>query len=448
MQKRDAIQLLATMTTPIHTLPLLLAAIASASVSAAPVHYVNSRLVVLSFQPAAGAEIDQVHVWISKDDGKAWLAADATRIATHALQLEVPQDGKYFFYLVLENAAGRSAEPPSAGSLPHAIVIVDTVAPALQLHGVQQTPPASDAQPLQLRLSLIEENLGDGAPRLFYRSNPDAAWQGGGPVVVSDGIIAWLPPADISVTVDVRVIVTDLAGNQAADELRDIRSEPPRTEPSPIKPNADLGLDEASPATAGDLLVPPLPPVTLAPVPAVALDEPASPAPASQPSPDANGESRRLREQAAAYLAQGHLSLAGARLQQALEAAPNDPDLLVDLGSVLYRGRRYDEADRRFQDALDSSPEHLGAIEGLALVAATQNRYPQARSHLEHLLRIVPDSAKHWLHYGDVQHMLGNANAAHDAWEKVLEFEPADKTVREKAQKRLKLFGQTRPELE
>ena len=87
-------------------------------------------------------------------------------------------------------------------------------------------------------------------------------------------------------------------------------------------------------------------------------------------------------------------------------------------------------------------------IDGLALVEATQRRYPEARSHLLHLLRLSPQSGKHWLHYGDAEHLLGNATAATAAWEKVLNLEPADEHIREKAQKRLKLFAQQRPDSE
>ena len=124
---------------------------------------------------------------------------------------------------------------------------------------------------------------------------------------------------------------------------------------------------------------------------------------------------------------------------------PDNADLQVDLGSVLFHAGQYDQAAGRFQRALDAFPNHLGAIEGLALVAVNQKRYPEARSHLEHLVKLCPDAAEHWLHFGDVEHMLGNAVDACAAWKKALQLEPADETIRPEAQKRLRLFGQDRP---
>jgi len=433
----------------ISAFPLLLAAVASAAPPAGPPRYVNSHQLVLSFKPTGDTHVDDVLVWISADEGQTWSATEATRTAEHAVQIELIEDGKYFLYLILSNSAGPSSTPPSSDSTPHAVFIVDTASPALQLHRTEQEdPPPASGEPLRLRVSLIEENLADGATRLFYRSNADKGWQDGGTAFISNGLLKWALPAEIGPTIDVRVVATDRAGNRAVDEIHDISITPRPVTPSPPSQDAtQAGHEESGEAVPESPHVAPLPPVTLDPVPPITLDDQPWPAPETSRPPRKVLQNKHLRDQAATYLAQGHLSLAGARLREALELSPGDPDLSVDLASVLYRSGRYDEADRLFQDALSGSPEHPGAIEGLALVAATQNRYAQARSHLQHLLRLSPDAADHWLHYGDVEHMLGNTAAARRAWQKVLEVETADKTAREKAQKRLKLFGRKRIDL-
>jgi tetratricopeptide (TPR) repeat protein len=140
-------------------------------------------------------------------------------------------------------------------------------------------------------------------------------------------------------------------------------------------------------------------------------------------------------------MSEGRYALAVARLEDALAVAPDEPDVLVDLGSALYRLDRYDDADRRFHSALDVAPDDLGALEGVALVAVTQKRYPQAREQLRHLLRLRPESGKVWLRYGDVEHHLGNENEALQAWERVLTAREADADVRHKAQRRLDYLG-------
>ncbi|MFQ5805088.1 MAG: tetratricopeptide repeat protein [Phycisphaerae bacterium] len=424
---------------------LLLVSAASVSSEAFPDNpqYINSRAVILSYHSANAAEIDRAHVWVSPDDGVTWNETTVASAGQNAVRFDVRQDGKYCFYIVLENAGGRSGDPPGSGTKPHVKVIVDTAPPTMQIHKARLVTSTHNKPHVRLNVSLVEENLGEAGVHVFYRAK--SGWQDGGPVSFSDGLINWRPPADISSRTDLRLVATDLAGNVVSDEIRGVSITAPGRTAEPVPPRADLTPAQAAPTEAlEEVAVPPVPPVTVPPVPTVTLDEAAELAPATQPTPEAEQRAQILREQATRYLAQGRLSLAGARLQDALELAPDDADLQVDLGSVLYRARQYDEARRRFRAALDASPEHLGAIEGLALVAATQNRYPQARSHLQHLLRLGPESGKHWLHYGDIEHILGNAAAARAAWERALELERVDKTLREKVQKRLKLFSPKR----
>jgi len=362
----------------------------------------------------------------------------------NAVCFDAQRDGKYGFYIVLENKGGSAPAPPSTRTKPHVAVIVDTAPPTMQIHRARPFISPGGQTQVRLNVSLIEENLGEGGTRVFYRAGADTGWQDGGPVVFADGIINWTPPPDIAPKCDLRLVATDLAGNQAHDEIRDVpMTSPPADPPTTTTRTAPAPAATAWPDRLEDPTIPPVEPGTVEPIPLVTLDEQPEPAPTTRPSPDADQRSQLLREQAARYLAQGRLALAGARLQDALELAPTDPDLLVHLGGVLYRTRQYDEATRRFRSALEAAPDHPGAIEGLALVAATQNRYPQARAHLKHLLRLSPQCARHWVHYGDIEHMLGNTKEACAAWEKALEVEPTDETIREKAEKRLRLFRQT-----
>jgi TolA-binding protein len=426
-----------------HILPLVLAANAFAEMFPDQPQYLNSRTIILSFQTANSAEIERVRVWVLTDDGGTWTEATVAPSAANAVRFNAGHDGNYSFYLVLENEGGRSADAPSTGAKPHARVIVDTAPPTLQIHQARRhDSPGGDPQ-VQLNVSLVDENLGENGVRLFYRSNTDASWQDGGPVIFAHGIVTWQPAADIGPTGDLRLVVTDLAGNQASDETQYAMI----TQASGSEPAAAVGPSPAASATTSPLVlgpasVPPIPSVIVEPVPAVTLGDEPEAIPTTQPSPEAARQSQLLREEAARYLAEGRLSLAGARLQDAIGLTPADPNVLVDLGDVLYRTHQYDEAARRFRSALEASPDHAGAIEGLALVAAAQNRYPQARSYLQHLLRLSPESVEHWLHYGDVEHLLGNTAEARAAWEKVLKIESADEQLREKAQKRLRLFGQ------
>lgn len=402
--------------------------------------YVESRQLIVSYEPASSAEVRQAHLWVSTDGSETWKKASAAQAEQHTLRFEADCDGKYCFYLVLENDVGQSADPPTPDAEPHITVIVDTAPPTLQIREARQITLPDGSQGIRLHGSLIDENLGRSATRLFYRAKA-AGWQDGGTVVFADGSADWCPPGGIGPRVDLRIVATDRAGNRAIDEIRNVPVEPSTPVGPPDETGPRMGTDETrGPIAPDNAALPPVEPPSVAPVLPVTATEMSQPPPATQRSPRVEQQLKRLRELANRYLAEGRLSLASARLRDARELAPDNPGLLVDLGSVLFRARRYDEADHLFQDALADAPEHLGAIEGLALVAATQKRYPQARAYLERLLRISPESTRHWLRYGDIQHLLGNSPEAYAAWENVLKLEATDQSVRRMAERRLELF--------
>jgi len=185
--------------------------------------------------------------------------------------------------------------------------------------------------------------------------------------------------------------------------------------------------------------------------PALPADGPAAPrrddaTPLTPPSNDVRlpepltPRAQRLAEAAAAFSRRGEFSLAAARLREALALAPRNPDLLVSLGNASFQTRDLAEAERLFRLALDSQPGHAAALEGLALVAMNLDRYPDARENLRRLLELDPSTARHWLHYGDVEHRLGQQQSALEAWRHVLQLAP-EPELRGRAERRLSLFG-------
>ena len=405
------------------------------------VRYVASHRVLLTFTPGNGSPVKDVELWITDDQSRTWHSEPASLVGDSTLCYTAPVDGIYGFYLILKNAAGSSSEPPSTGSKPHVRVIVDTIPPTLQVHGpATATMPAARAGQLALRVTLIDENLGDGGGRVFYRVANETKWTDGGVATVSDGQLLWQVPAGVAGPLDLRVASTDLAGNQATDELLGVAVEPARIEAEHPSPGSAAGEPPTTqPGPSAVVLPAAVEPVRVEPVPAVTLA--AKPA-TNPPAPRQRQESlTHLKRLGRRFMNEQRYGLATARLEDALELEPSDADLLVDLGSALYWSKRYDEAGGRFEAALKAFPNHTGAIDGLALVAATQKRYPQAREHLLHLLELQPQSASAWLHYGDIEHKLGNRQRAMEAWERATKLENADEAVCEKAQKRLKAFA-------
>ncbi len=409
-----------------------LSAIGAGGVFADDVRYSASRSVLLTYQPAGQAEVNAVDVWVSSDGTRTWGLESTSAAGPNTVRYSAPADGSYAFYLVLRNAAGVSAEPPKSSAAPHVRVVVDTVAPTLQLHRV-----AVAEQRVELGISLVDENLGPKGVRSFYRSKGDDRWIDIGASTAQDGKLTLALPATVVGIVDLRVVATDLAGNRAADEVRDVRIAPtasPASLPAGEKSTVEIATrrnpveSDADLATSSDIDS-----SRTAARTGVAED-------LRKVSP---GNVEPLKRAAARFASQRRYDLAAARLEEALKLSPRDADLLIDLGNALYWTGRYDDADARFDAALVASPENTRAIEGLALVNVTRREYPQARQHLQQLLRLAPDSADAWLRLGDIEHKLGESGRARDAWEHALKLPHADAALRTKAERRLKTF---RPE--
>ncbi len=402
----------------LHTgLSIFVALVAASPTHAAHPLHLASRQVILTYHTDGPSDGVEAALWVSTDGGRTWASAAVAPNSKAALCYEAPADGQYDFYIVLKNAAGTSAEPPQAGSKPTATVVVDTVPPLLQIHDTSTAATPDGGSAVVFKVSLVEEHLSGSGVRVFYRTN-SAAWHDGGAASFAAESLTWTVPPDLGPIADLRVVATDLAGNSASADLHkfSLPAHPPQS------------ADEPPSSTAQ-------PPGASSPAPETRPSAPDTP-----PTPASTADLRRLRELASRFAGEGQYSLAAARLEDALRLAPQDADVLTDLGNVLFRLSRYQDADARFQTAAQASPDHAGALEGLALVAATEKRYPDAREHLLHLLRVQPASGENWLRYGDIEHQIGNMTQAHDAWEHVLRIPAAPADTRAKAQRRLDYF--------
>jgi hypothetical protein len=384
----------------VNALLLLLIASMPAFGQAQP-RYVASRDVLLAF--GGGENVDRVEGWVTEDDGKAWAPAEVERVGDGQVRYSALRDGRYGFYLLLENEAGRSAEPPLPGDKPHISVIVDTAPPTLQIRRAKAksgaAPPA-----VELRLTLLEENLGPGGLRLFYRAGRSQGWTDGGALHVpartadaAEAVVSWPTTAGIAERLDLMLTCTDRAGNAARDEILAVR-----TVAADHRDSDDAPRSSASRPGRGEI-------ATSAPSP---LQETRSPATGDL------ARAEQMRALAARFLAEGRTDLASARFSDALAESPNDPQLLTEYGTALVRSNRLDDARQRFEAALSAAPKNTAALEGLALVAMGQQRLTDARENLKRLLEIDSGAGRVWLRYGDVEYRMGNRTAAIEAWTK------------------------------
>lgn len=395
----------------------LLAASFGVVTTAAGQVYLPQREVVLYFETAAGASVTEAQLWLSRDAGRSWSPAQVELRGNRSIRFVPPADGEYGLYLVLVNAAGPSAEPPKPGTPPHTTVVVDTAAPVVQLHDARLEHVDGRVQ-VRLRVSMIEENLGTSGVRLFYRSPALDAWLDGGEAMVVNGQLTWTAPPTISGPLSLRLVVTDLAGNRTMDTLTDLPVPPPPPATQPVASAPAPATDPAETDTG------PTPEPSEKPAEGVERRPETARTDASLPPPLTSNVARAL-----------------SALRSAIRENPSDASARIDLARLLYRHARYDEAERQFQAAREIDPQSDDALEGLALVASTRQRYSEARDYLHDLVTRRPGRADFWLHYGDVENMLGNRDEAIAAWRQATQATQGVPKLANRAAQRLRLFS-------
>jgi Tfp pilus assembly protein PilF len=372
-----------------------------------PLTYVNSRTFVLEVEHTAADEID---LYESLDGGGTWSPAAYDQGGPNEIVARTQSDGRYEYFFVLRNAAGASSPPPTYGTKSHATVIVDTLSPLVQIRAAEAAGRPGAAE-VRLRVAVVDEELGDDGVRMFYREAGDDAdrpWTDGGIVRVTNGAAVWAAPAGGEAEIELRLVATDRAGNQAV-------SEPVRVA-LPVAKKAPASRPTSAPAASQPSMIASRP-VEKAPPPEVQ-------------------SARQLGER---FLQEGRYALAIARLDDALAIRPTDPDLLRASGQAHYWAGKYDKAEARFRSGLAADARHSGALEGLALLLVTQQRYVEARPVLERWAEATGSSAAR-IHLGDLEHRLGNRGAALAAW-KAAEADAKDEATRAKSRMRLAQFG-------
>lgn len=182
---------------------------------AAPRAFVASRQIVIDYEAVPpGAPLG---VWLAESGGPP-RRTDAVRAGPRQLTLEVGDDGA-FDVLIAPMVDGAVQAPPA-----RLRVVVDTLPPVMQLHAVSSEP---DGEQLRVEISatVLDENLGPDGVRLFVRPRRGAPWCDagvlhvrGGRATVRLGALAGASAATLAREARIRVVATDLAGNQSADE--------------------------------------------------------------------------------------------------------------------------------------------------------------------------------------------------------------------------------------
>jgi tetratricopeptide (TPR) repeat protein len=131
-----------------------------------------------------------------------------------------------------------------------------------------------------------------------------------------------------------------------------------------------------------------------------------------------------LRRRAADQAANGQLSSAIATYRQALEAAPEHPAILADLGRLALRMGEPGTAEALFGRVYEADPSDPEAANNLAEALREQARYDDAVAVLRPILQATPAEPVLWNTLGTIVNAQGDSAAALISFDEALRLAP------------------------
>ncbi|MCA1688092.1 MAG: tetratricopeptide repeat protein [Actinobacteria bacterium] len=133
------------------------------------------------------------------------------------------------------------------------------------------------------------------------------------------------------------------------------------------------------------------------------------------------------------YLEQGEI-LAGeglieealSRFEQALAAAPENPEVIEAVGRALLNLDRLEEAEASFIDALELDPEWVAPRMGLAMVALRRDEPFKIVHHLERAIEADPEYPEAYVELGRYYGIMGEPALAKATFERWTRRHPED----------------------
>jgi hypothetical protein len=456
---------------------------------------IGSQEFEVHFQVAEGVDVQSAELWFTMDSGTTWHRVEMDPPPRSSpLPFVAPEEGLYGFLVIVNDRSGASAARPTSETMPQQWCLVDWTPPLVQLHVAQKDTAFARTRRVALRWTAYDAHLLSRPIDLYYRVQGQ---QGFLPIELglpNSGRYDWRVPDRVSGPVVIKIAVSDRGGHvaerfsepleiNAAAPLATSRSADVVQTKAMLRAIANRPLDATSPE-ADDEHIPTSMPSGAGDGPALPGNALASPArsnaefhpwlsgsstkasfgsvvnsavvwadPNERPTDAPGGKggalpssgsvsrARELYEAATWYRLRGELPIARLRLQQALESDPRLIDARQDLAGVMFLQGDHAEAIRSYGEILAQSPNHRGALKGLALAAMAGRDYASAKRALTRLTTINATDGEAWLNLGDVCFLAGDHRTARDCWAKAVTPNSGDAAIAEQARKRLAAYA-------
>ena len=125
-----------------------------------------------------------------------------------------------------------------------------------------------------------------------------------------------------------------------------------------------------------------------------------------------------------ALMIEGRPDEAEAHLKRALEQEPGQAAALISLAAIAAERKDLATAEARYREAAASAPQDWQPLAQLGQLLYKSARYQEAVDVWEQSAKLVDDSASLHRQLGAAYHMLGNPDAAAKAFQRALQIEP------------------------
>ncbi len=179
-----------------------------------PTLLVNSRRLKLNYtiKDVGPSGVSRLELWATRD-GKNWARYSNEPPPSGPLAVQVAEEGKYGFAVVVTNGVGVRSTEPKTGDTPHLWVVVDETAPVVKMHGVDVLPEGK----LVVRWSAADERLTPRPVTISVSEKAEGPFTPVATAVENCGRHVHMLPKDHPYEFFVRVEAADKAGNVGHD---------------------------------------------------------------------------------------------------------------------------------------------------------------------------------------------------------------------------------------
>ncbi|HVS37555.1 MAG TPA: hypothetical protein VMS17_18475 [Gemmataceae bacterium] len=196
----------------------------------------------INFDPQTRAQIRDLQLWVSHDKGQTWNLAQTAKPEQERFDYSVPEDGSYWFTMLIVDKSGRSDPPDAYHAERIQKLLVDTTPPQIDLTATRQ------GEQVQVHWNLKEANPKTDTLKLEYADSTEGPWTAVPIKAGWAGDAAFPYPSAVVVRMQLRDAADNLG--QAVKQVAAANGGPTLTAAPPAPPSFDGSSVPPLPAPA------------------------------------------------------------------------------------------------------------------------------------------------------------------------------------------------------